>query len=50
MGLIWILMSLLLKFEKFDGRKTRRLNLIEMSQIAEAGRFKNDGGFGTTGD
>ena len=31
--------------------KTRRLNLIEMSQIAgRAGRFKNDGGFGTTGD
>ena len=37
--------------KKFDGRKTRRLNLIEMSQIAgRAGRFKNDGGFGTTGD
>ena len=31
--------------KKFDG-KTRRLNLIEMSQIAgRAGRFKNDGGF-----
>ena len=31
--------------------KTRRLNLIEMSQIAgRAGRYKNDGGFGTTGD
>ena len=36
---------------KFDGKKTRRLNLIEISQIAgRAGRFKNDGGFGTTGD
>jgi len=37
--------------KKFDGKKTRRLNIIEMSQIAgRAGRFKNDGGFGTTGD
>ena len=37
--------------KKFDGKKTRRLNLIEMSQIAgRAGRFKNDGNFGTTGD
>ena len=37
--------------KKFDGKKNRRLNLIEMSQIAgRAGRFKNDGGFGTTGD
>ena len=37
--------------KKFDGKKTRRLNLIEMSQIAgRAGRFRNDGGFGTTGD
>jgi ATP-dependent RNA helicase SUPV3L1/SUV3 len=37
--------------KKFDGKKTRRLNLIEMAQIAgRAGRFKNDGGFGTTGD
>ena len=37
--------------KKFDGKKTRRLNLIEMSQIAgRAGRFKNDGGFGTTGE
>ena len=37
--------------KKFDGKKTRRLNLIEMSQIAgRAGRFKNDGSFGTTGD
>ena len=34
--------------KKFDGKKTRRLNLIEISQIAgRAGRFKNDG-FGTT--
>ena len=37
--------------KKFDGKKTRRLNLIELSQIAgRAGRYKNDGGFGTTGD
>ena len=37
--------------KKFDGKKTRRLNLIEISQIAgRAGRYKNDGGFGTTGD
>ena len=37
--------------KKFDGKKTRRLNLIEMSQIAgRAGRFKSDGSFGTTGD
>ena len=37
--------------KKFDGKKTRRLNIIEMSQIAgRAGRYKNDGGFGTTGD
>ncbi len=37
--------------KKFDGKKTRRLNLIELSQIAgRAGRFKNDGLFGTTGD
>ena len=37
--------------KKFDGKKTRRLNLIEMSQIAgRAGRFKNDGIFGTTGE
>ena len=37
--------------KKFGGKKTRRLNLIEMSQIAgRAGRYKNDGGFGTTGD
>ena len=37
--------------KKFDGKKTRRLNIVEMSQIAgRAGRYKNDGGFGTTGD
>ncbi|MFL2883428.1 MAG: helicase-related protein [Pelagibacteraceae bacterium] len=37
--------------KKFDGKKSRRLNLIEISQIAgRAGRYKNDGNFGTTGD
>jgi ATP-dependent RNA helicase SUPV3L1/SUV3 len=37
--------------KKFDGRKYRRLNLVEISQIAgRAGRFKNDGNFGTTGE
>ena len=37
--------------KKFDGKKTRRLNLLEISQIAgRAGRFKNDGFFGTTGE
>ena len=37
--------------KKFDGRKFRRLNLVEISQIAgRAGRFKNDGSFGTTGE
>ena len=37
--------------KKFDGKKTRRLNTIEISQIAgRAGRFKNDGVFGTTGE
>ena len=37
--------------KKFDGKKTRRLNSIELSQIAgRAGRYENDGGFGTTGD
>jgi len=37
--------------KKFDGKKTRRLDLIEISQIAgRAGRYKNDGSFGTTGD
>ena len=37
--------------KKFDGKKTRRLSLVEMSQIAgRAGRYKNNGSFGTTGD
>ena len=37
--------------KKFDGKKTRRLNIIEISQIAgRAGRFKNNGSFGTTGE
>ncbi len=37
--------------KKFDGKKTRRLNLVEISQIAgRAGRYKNDGSFGITGD
>jgi len=37
--------------KKFDGKTTRRLNLVEMSQIAgRAGRYKNNGNFGTTGD
>ena len=37
--------------KKFDGKKTRRLSLVEISQIAgRAGRYKNDGKFGTTGD
>ncbi len=37
--------------KKFDGKKTRRLNVVEISQIAgRAGRFKNDGVFGATGD
>jgi len=37
--------------KKFDGKQTRRLNLVEISQIAgRAGRYKNDGSFGTTGD
>jgi len=37
--------------KKFDGKETRRLNLVEMSQIAgRAGRYKNSGSFGTTGD
>jgi ATP-dependent RNA helicase SUPV3L1/SUV3 len=36
--------------KKFDGKKTRRLNLSEISQIAgRAGRHTNDGSFGTTG-
>jgi len=37
--------------KKFDGKETRRLNLVELSQIAgRAGRYKNSGHFGTTGD
>jgi len=36
---------------KFDGKKTRKLNLSEISQIAgRAGRHINDGSFGVTGD
>ena len=36
---------------KFDGKKTRRLRTTEISQIAgRAGRYKNDGTFGVTGD
>ena len=35
---------------KFDGKKNRKLNLSEISQIAgRAGRHINDGTFGTTG-
>jgi ATP-dependent RNA helicase SUPV3L1/SUV3 len=37
--------------KKFDGKKTRRLNLSEISQIAgRAGRHINDGSFGITGE
>jgi len=37
--------------KKFDGKKTRRLNLNEISQIAgRAGRHVNDGTFGVTGE
>ena len=37
--------------KKFDGKKTRKLNLNEISQIAgRAGRHINDGTFGITGD
>jgi ATP-dependent RNA helicase SUPV3L1/SUV3 len=36
--------------KKFDGKKTRKLNLSEISQIAgRAGRHINDGNFGVTG-
>ena len=36
--------------KKFDGKKIRRLNLNEISQISgRAGRHINDGNFGTTG-
>ena len=37
--------------KKFDGKKTRQLNLSEISQIAgRAGRHTNDGTFGLTGE
>ena len=37
--------------KKFDGKKLRRLNLSEISQIAgRAGRYMNDGYFGVTGE
>jgi len=37
--------------KKFDGKKIRRLNLSEISQIAgRAGRHINDGSFGITGE
>ncbi|MBD1133513.1 helicase [Pelagibacterales bacterium SAG-MED44] len=37
--------------KKFDGKKLRRLNLSEISQIAgRAGRYLNDGSFGITGE
>jgi len=37
--------------QKFDGKKSRKLNLSEISQIAgRAGRHINDGTFGITGD
>jgi|TARA_B110000438_G_scaffold302678_1_gene361143 ATP-dependent RNA helicase SUPV3L1/SUV3 len=37
--------------KKFDGKKTRKLSLSEISQIAgRAGRHVNDGTFGITGD
>jgi len=37
--------------KKFDGKKLRKLNLSEISQIAgRAGRYRNDGSFGITGD
>tara|TARA_B100001996_G_scaffold179058_1_gene136707 strand:- start:3522 stop:6008 length:2487 start_codon:yes stop_codon:yes gene_type:complete len=36
--------------KKFDGKKTRKLNISEISQIAgRAGRHINDGNFGVTG-
>ncbi len=36
--------------KKFDGKKSRRLNLSEIGQIAgRAGRYMNDGSFGITG-
>ena len=37
--------------KKFDGKKLRRLNVSEIGQIAgRAGRYLNDGYFGTTGE
>jgi len=37
--------------KKFDGKKSRKLNLSEIGQIAgRAGRYLNDGSFGITGD
>ena len=37
--------------KKFDGKKTRKLTLSEISQIAgRAGRHINDGTFGITGE
>ena len=37
--------------KKFDGKKSRKLNLSEIGQIAgRAGRYLNDGNFGITGD
>jgi len=37
--------------DKFDGRRRRRLTAMEAAQIAgRAGRFRNDGTFGTTAD
>ena len=37
--------------KKFDGKKTRKLNLSEISQVAgRAGRHINDGTFGITGE
>ncbi len=37
--------------KKFDGKKSRRLTISEIGQIAgRAGRYLNDGSFGLTGD
>tara|TARA_B100001123_G_scaffold273807_1_gene304674 strand:+ start:89 stop:2563 length:2475 start_codon:yes stop_codon:yes gene_type:complete len=37
--------------KKFDGKKIRRLRTTEISQIAgRAGRYRNDGSFGVTGN
>ncbi len=39
------------KLKKFDGKKSRRLNLSEIGQIAgRAGRYLNNGYFGITGE